>query len=165
MVQVHVITSGYRFSEKDVLDLFMLLTLRITTEGGQWSADREIIEGLPGNEEDQSSMGNLLLHHPLIQFYLLFVAALFVAFLWDYLRNPPAIQDRSRTPRNEMADGTPGFFPSAAGQNPVRSVSRPGRRTDKEVEPRRGGPRHQAPTAPIAAPNSRNRRKYHVFTP
>jgi hypothetical protein len=41
-------------------------------------------------------MGNLLLHHPLIQFYLLFVAALFVAFLWDYLRNPPAPNSRNR---------------------------------------------------------------------
>jgi len=65
-------------------------------------------------------MGNLLLHHPLIQFYLLFVAALFVAFLWDYLRNPPAIPDGSRTPSNEMAGGTAGLFSSAASQNPIR---------------------------------------------
>ena len=46
-------------------------------------------------------MGTLLLHNPWVQFYLLYVAALFVACIWDYLRNPPAIQDDSRTPRNE----------------------------------------------------------------
>jgi hypothetical protein len=110
-------------------------------------------------------MGNLLLHYPLVQFYLLYVGALFVAFLWDFLRNPPAIRDGSGTPRNEMADGTPGLFPSAADQNPFRSVSRPGRRTDKEVEAGSGGRRLQAPTTFTPAPNSRNRRNHHVFTP
>jgi hypothetical protein len=29
-------------------------------------------------------MGSLLLHNPLVQFYLLFVGALGVAFIWDY---------------------------------------------------------------------------------
>ena len=74
-------------------------------------------------------MGTFLLHDPWVRLYLLYVAALFVACIWDYLRNPPAIQDDSRTPRNEVAYGAPGLFPSAASQTPPRSVSRPGRRT------------------------------------
>src|SRR5271166_6289799 len=140
-----LITLSYRFDEKDVLDLFVLLTLRITTEGGQ-SVDRQFLEGVPRNDEDERSMGTLLLHNPRIQFYLLYFAAWFIACIWDYLRNPPAIQDDSRTPRNEVAHGAPGLFPSAASQTPPRSVSRPGRRTDKEVEPIRGDRRLQAPT-------------------
>jgi hypothetical protein len=35
-------------------------------------------------------MGTLLLHHPLVQFYLVYVGALLVALIWDYWRNPPA---------------------------------------------------------------------------
>jgi hypothetical protein len=66
-------------------------------------------------------MGTLLLHNPRIQFYLLYFAAWFVACIWDYLRNPPAIQDDSRTPRNEVAHGAPGLLPSAASQTPPRS--------------------------------------------
>jgi hypothetical protein len=31
-------------------------------------------------------MGTLLLHNPWIQFYLLYVGPLGVAFIWDYLR-------------------------------------------------------------------------------
>jgi hypothetical protein len=91
-------------------------------------------------------MGTLLLHDPWVRFYLLYFAAWYVACILDCLRNPPAIQDDSRTPRNEVAHGAPGLFPSAASQTPPRSVSRPGRRTDKEVEPIRGDRWLQAPT-------------------
>jgi hypothetical protein len=100
-------------------------------------------------------MGTLLLHNPWVQFCLLRVAALLVAYTWSYLRNPPAIQDDSRTPRNEVAHGAPGLFPSAASQTPPRSVSRPGRRTDKEVEPIRGDRRLQAPTRSHPHPDFR----------
>ena len=91
-------------------------------------------------------MGTFLLHDPWVRLYLLYVAALFVACILDWLCNPPAIQDDSRTPRNEVAHGAPGLFPSAASQTPPRSVSRPGWRTDKEVEPIRADRRLQAPT-------------------
>ena len=110
-------------------------------------------------------MGNVLLHHPLVQFYLLFVAALFIAFIRDYLRNPPANPDGSRRPRNEIAHGAPGLFRSAANQNRPQSVARRGQRTDKKMKPIRGDRRHQAPTDPIPASSSRNRREYHVVTP
>ena len=63
-------------------------------------------------------MGTLLLHDLWVHFYLLYVAAVFVACIWDYLRNLPAIQDDSRTPRDEVAHGAPGLFPSAASQEP-----------------------------------------------
>jgi hypothetical protein len=110
-------------------------------------------------------MGIFLLHHPLVQFYLLFVAALFIAFIWDYLRNPPAIPDSSRTPRNEIAHGAPGVFRSAANQKRPQSVARPGQRTDKKMKLIRGERRLHTPTDPIPAPSSRNRRVYHVVTP
>jgi hypothetical protein len=35
-------------------------------------------------------MGTFLLHNPWIQFYLLYAGALWIAFLWDYLRRSPA---------------------------------------------------------------------------
>jgi hypothetical protein len=110
-------------------------------------------------------MGTLLLHDPVVQFYLLYVAALVVACIWDSLRYPPAFQDDSRTPRKEVAQGPPGLFPSAASQNPPRSVSRPGRGAAKQVEPIREGRRLQAPTDPIPTPSSTNRREYHVVAP
>ena len=50
-------------------------------------------------------MGTLLLHDPWVHFYLLYVAAVFVACIWDSLRNLPAIQDDSRTPWNEVVHG------------------------------------------------------------
>ena len=68
----------------------MLLTLRITTEAGQ-SVGRRFLEGFPRNDEDERSMGTLLLHDPWVRLYLLYVAALFVACILDCLRNPPAI--------------------------------------------------------------------------
>ena len=39
-------------------------------------------------------MGSLLLHNPWVQFYLLYVGALLVAFVWDLLRDARA----TRTP-------------------------------------------------------------------
>jgi hypothetical protein len=110
-------------------------------------------------------MGTFLLHNTWVHFYLLYVGALSVIFIWDCLRPQPATRDGSRTPRNEAAHGAPGLFPSAANQNPPRSVSTPGRRTDKEVEPLRAGRRLQVSTDPTPAPSSRDRREYHVVTP
>ena len=60
-------------------------------------------------------MGSCLLQHPLIHFYLLYVAALFAALVWDYWRNPAAYRDDSRTPRDEVAYGAPG-----QGVEPIR---------------------------------------------
>ena len=100
-------------------------------------------------------MGTLLLHDPWVRFYLLYVAALLVACILDCLCNPPAIQDDSRTPRNEVTHGAPGLFPSAASQTPPRSMSRPVRRMDKEVEHIRGDRRLQAPTRSHPRPDFR----------
>jgi hypothetical protein len=33
-------------------------------------------------------MGNLLLHSPLVQFYLMCVASLLITVTWDFLRTP-----------------------------------------------------------------------------
>jgi hypothetical protein len=42
-------------------------------------------------------MGPLLLHNPWIQFYVLFVGALWIVFLWDYyLRTSRSLEDRAR---------------------------------------------------------------------
>jgi hypothetical protein len=38
-------------------------------------------------------MDTLLLHNPLVHFYVLYVAALFVAHFWDYWRRA-AVQNR-----------------------------------------------------------------------
>ena len=43
-------------------------------------------------------MGTFLLCDARIEFYLLCVAALVVAYLWDYLRHPSATDDDLRTP-------------------------------------------------------------------
>jgi hypothetical protein len=48
-------------------------------------------------------MGDLLLHHPYVQFYLLFVGALLLAVLWDWLRNPWAARNRPRPDRQPHA--------------------------------------------------------------
>jgi hypothetical protein len=34
-------------------------------------------------------MGNLLIHHPWVQVYLLLVGALLLIVFWDHLRHPP----------------------------------------------------------------------------
>ena len=132
---------------------------------GRQAVGREVLEGVPWNDEEERSMGDILLHHPLVHFYLLYVAVLVVACVWDYLCNPPATRDEARAPRIEAAHGAPGSFPSAVSQHPPRPVSSPRRRTDEEVEPLRGGRRFKAPTDPTSAPNSRNGRECHVVTP
>ena len=40
-------------------------------------------------------MGQYLINHPLIQSYLIIVAALAIAICWDRLRTPPAPEDES----------------------------------------------------------------------
>jgi hypothetical protein len=89
-------------------------------------------------------MKTILLSHPLIQFYLLFVAALAVALVRDrYLRSRPAVP----TPRLPLP---------AANENQPRWMWRSGRRTAVR--------RLQTATAFVPAPSSRNRRKHHVVT-
>jgi hypothetical protein len=95
--------------------------------------------------EEEKTMGTSLLHDPWVQFYLLYAAVLFVVHLRAYLSALDAIQNDSRTPRNEAAHGAHGLSLSAASQTPSRSVSRPGRRTDKEAEPIPGDRRFQTP--------------------
>jgi hypothetical protein len=46
-------------------------------------------------------METLLLQHPLVQFYLLYVGVLFIALIWDHLRHPPAAQDSPPSPRSK----------------------------------------------------------------
>jgi hypothetical protein len=43
--------------------------------------------------ESETDMGILLLHDPRIQFYLLFVGALWIAVIWDYLCRRAATKD------------------------------------------------------------------------
>jgi hypothetical protein len=109
-------------------------------------------------------MENILLHDPMVRFYLLYVAGLFVALLWDSLCNRPTIQDGSRIPQNEMAHGTPGQFPLRCQPAPSSVGAETGQQTVKEVMPVCGSCRLQAPTNPTLAPNSTNRREYHVVT-
>jgi hypothetical protein len=125
---------------------------------------RRFLERVRGKEEGRS-MANLLLHHPLVQFYLLYVAVLVVVCIGVSLRSRPAIPDDSRTPRHEVGDGASGFFPSTASENFPRSVLRAGRRTDREEKPLRGDRRPQAPTVPALARCSGNRRENHFVTP
>jgi hypothetical protein len=75
-------------------------------------------------------METLVLHNPLIHFYLLYVTALSIALIWDYWRRP-------------------------AVQNRARSVSAEPTRPDKEVARGRGGCWLQESTAFM----SRNRRE------
>jgi hypothetical protein len=109
-------------------------------------------------------MGTLLLHDPVVQIFLLFVGALGVAFIWDYLCNPLAIRDDARTPPNEAAQGGASPPSRLRSQEPC-SVPRPGRRPDREVEPTAGITTWGARRASVAAPTSGKRREYHVVTP
>ena len=59
-------------------------------------------------------MGDLLLHHPYVQFYMLFVGALLLAVLWDWLRNPGAARNRSRPERRPHAHERAAFHRQAA---------------------------------------------------
>ena len=43
-------------------------------------------------------MGSLLIHHPLVQFYLFYVGALLIAVTWDQLRTSSATRDESKRP-------------------------------------------------------------------
>jgi hypothetical protein len=89
-------------------------------------------------------MGHLLIHDWWVQFYLLYVAVLLVAVIWDdFLRYRPA---DSQPPRNEIATLAAGSVHSAASQNSVRSISRSGRWKYPEFEPNRGLRANQAPT-------------------
>jgi hypothetical protein len=64
-----------------------------------------------------------------------------------------------------MVHGTPGLFPIRC--SPTRSSVgvETGRRTEKEVRPVCTSRRLQSPTDPTPAPNSKNRRDYHVVSP
>jgi hypothetical protein len=55
--------------------------------------DREFLEGAPRSDDEERNVDTLLLHHPLIHFYLLYVAALFIALFWDDWRCA-AVQNR-----------------------------------------------------------------------
>ena len=74
-------------------------------------------------------MENLLLHHPWVQFYLMFVGVLLAVFLLDYLCDPTADWERAQTPPNEAAQGR------AAPPRRPYSVSRLEQRTNTEVRP------------------------------
>jgi hypothetical protein len=50
-------------------------------------------------------MGALLLHNPWIQFYLVWVGALGIAFIWDYMRGPTATEDGTPTSRRKPFSG------------------------------------------------------------
>ena len=52
-------------------------------------------------------MGSFLLHEPWIYFYLLYVAAWFVAFICPHPRKPPTTKDSSRAkpPANREGKG------------------------------------------------------------
>jgi hypothetical protein len=78
-------------------------------------------------------MGTLLLHEPCIYFYLLYVGALGIAFIWDYWRNPPRGGNDARTLRTEQAwEGA--ALPPLSDSQEFFSVSKGERRTDKERE-------------------------------
>jgi hypothetical protein len=74
-------------------------------------------------------MGTLLLHSPWVQFYLLYLGALGVGFIWDYLRDPPATRDGARKLPNEAAQSGASPPHPSRSQEPG-SVFRPGQRTD-----------------------------------
>jgi hypothetical protein len=110
-------------------------------------------------------MGTLLLHDPWVRLYLLYVAALFVACILDCLRNPFAIQDDPRTPRNEVAHGRLAFSPPPRAKPLLgRCRGRGGgwiRKWSPFVET--VGSRRQP--NPTPAPTSGYTRDNHVFTP
>jgi hypothetical protein len=67
-------------------------------------------------------MGTILIHHPLVQLYLLFVGALAVAVIWARPRNaqqrstaprpgPRRVELRERTLRNERFAGRASLAP------------------------------------------------------
>jgi hypothetical protein len=70
-------------------------------------------------------MGNYLLHHAWVQFYLVAVGALATAVIWERLRRPPVSEDD----RGPCRDGGVGreARPPAESKKPFRPVSGPGR--------------------------------------
>jgi hypothetical protein len=98
-------------------------------------------------------MGAMLVRDPWVDFYLLYVTTLSIAWAWDYVRRQTAVQGDSRTSRNETVRKAPGLSPFAAGKNAPTSGPKPGRRTDKEVKPVRDGPGRPAMTDPTRAPS------------
>jgi hypothetical protein len=50
-------------------------------------------------------MGAILLHHPLVQLFLLYLAALWVALIWDSFRNRPAARDGAGNRLHRAAQG------------------------------------------------------------
>jgi hypothetical protein len=42
-------------------------------------------------EEERRNMVNILIRHPVVHLYLLFVGALLIAFICDVLRHPPEL--------------------------------------------------------------------------
>jgi hypothetical protein len=75
-------------------------------------------------------MGTLLLHDPFVQFYLLYVGVLWIAFFWAHLRKPSAKPDCSRTPEQKPVRAMPRLQTAAANKKPSLSVSRSNRPTD-----------------------------------
>jgi hypothetical protein len=45
-------------------------------------------------------MGSLLLHNRVVQFYLVYLALLSIAFIWDRLRQPGRQGRRQKNPRS-----------------------------------------------------------------
>ena len=78
-------------------------------------------------------MGNYLLRHPWVQFYLLVVGGLAAAAIWERLRRPPVPEDdspvRPTADRGPCPDRGVGFESRlpADSKKPVRPVSRAGR--------------------------------------
>jgi hypothetical protein len=104
--------------------------------GGRPGGGPGVLEELPSNEEERS-MGDILLHNPWVRFYVFYVAALLIVWIWNYIHEPRAIPNDPRTTGPETAN---------------------------EVEPRRGGGGLTTPTNPAPAPRSTNRRDDHVLT-
>jgi hypothetical protein len=60
-------------------------------------------------------MGAILLHHPLVQFFLLYLGGLWFAVIWNSLRRPAA----PRTPPREVAQ-IGALAPSPACKHPAQ---------------------------------------------
>ena len=76
-------------------------------------------------------MGNLLLHHPWVQFYLVFVAVLWLGFIWDYWWNPQPTGDGDRSASNEAAPRW--AAPPGPGSQQVWTFTELGRHVADEV--------------------------------
>jgi hypothetical protein len=44
-------------------------------------------------------MGNYVIHHPLVQFYLLYVGVLVAAVIWDHMHKPTSEDVGGSSPR------------------------------------------------------------------